>query len=259
MRAVADRALLVIADIGGYTRFMRVHRINLAHAQYVVGQLMEAIIDSLGRDWKLAKLEGDAAFVYRRIGAAEAPDAEEVRQRLLAILAAFRARQRRLVADRSCNCDGCLQAAQLTLKFVAHAGEVAFQRIKRLTELAGIDVILVHRLLKNSVPIPEYVLASAEVQLHEALPEPAVPIEEDLEGLGTRRLYYLDVAALGPLDLPEPRRSRLGVALAWLRMTVRSLPTMLGLRRVRLGAANLAAIHHSDPAALPRADESAQA
>nr|WP_223740804.1 DUF2652 domain-containing protein [Corallococcus sp. AS-1-12] len=32
-----------------------------------------------------------------------------------------------------------------TLKFVAHAGEVAFQKVKHLTELAGVDVILVHR------------------------------------------------------------------------------------------------------------------
>ena len=32
------RAVLVIADIGGYTRFMKVHRINLAHAQHIVAQ-----------------------------------------------------------------------------------------------------------------------------------------------------------------------------------------------------------------------------
>jgi hypothetical protein len=30
------RGVFVIADIGGYPRFMRVHRINLEHAQYVV-------------------------------------------------------------------------------------------------------------------------------------------------------------------------------------------------------------------------------
>ena len=57
-----------------------------------------------------------------------------------------------------CTCDGCTQAGELKLKFVAHVGEVAFQKVKRYTELAGVDVILVHRLLKNSVPIPEYVL-----------------------------------------------------------------------------------------------------
>ena len=32
------RAVLVIADIGGYTPFMRLHRTSLAHAQDVVGR-----------------------------------------------------------------------------------------------------------------------------------------------------------------------------------------------------------------------------
>ena len=76
-----QRALLLIADIGGYTRFMKVHRINLAHAQYVVGRLLEAVIDAARPRFKLAKLEGDAAFFYalfargkeRRPRAAERP------------------------------------------------------------------------------------------------------------------------------------------------------------------------------------------
>ena len=61
-----------------------------------------------------------------------------------------------LSIDRVCNCDGCVQVGTLKLKFVAHLGEIAFQKVKRYTELAGVDVILVHRLLKNSVPVPEY-------------------------------------------------------------------------------------------------------
>ena len=59
-----ERAVLLIADIGGYTRFMKVHRVNLSHAQYVVAQLLEAVIDAAEPRFKLAKLEGDAAFFY---------------------------------------------------------------------------------------------------------------------------------------------------------------------------------------------------
>ncbi|HLU67838.1 MAG TPA: DUF2652 domain-containing protein [Kofleriaceae bacterium] len=240
----SERVLMVIADIGGYTRFMRVHKINLAHAQYVVTQLMEAILDALGRRWKLAKLEGDAAFVYRRLGDGEPLDGGELRRRVLDIAGAFRARQAQLAAERTCACDGCMQAGQLTLKFVAHAGEALFHRVKRMTELAGVDVILVHRLLKNSVPIDEYVLCSDEVHRHLAaeLSAPAVPIEEDLEGLGARRLYYVDLAQLGPIELPAAPRSRLRAVLRWLHMTVRSLPYMVGLRRPPLDAEALAAI-----------------
>ena len=42
-------------------------------------------------------------------------------------------------------------------------GEVAVQDITRRRKLIGIDVIFVHRLLKNPVRVSEYVLLSEEV------------------------------------------------------------------------------------------------
>jgi len=39
------------------------------------------------------------------------------------------------------------------------------QKVKRLTELAGVDVIVVHRMLKNAVPVPEYLLIRLAVPL----------------------------------------------------------------------------------------------
>lgn len=101
---MAFRALLVIADIGGYTRFMRVHRINLAHAQYIVGRLLEATIDAAGARWKLAKLEGDAAFFYARLPENGALDGARLRDQLVAIRRAFHDRRERLVAERMCSC-----------------------------------------------------------------------------------------------------------------------------------------------------------
>jgi hypothetical protein len=43
---VQERALLLIADIGGYTAFIRAHRTSLVHAQDVVARLLEARIDA---------------------------------------------------------------------------------------------------------------------------------------------------------------------------------------------------------------------
>ena len=57
----------------------------------------------------------------------------------------------------------CNQTSDLKLKFVAHVGEVAIQKIKRRRKLVGIDVIFVHRLLKNPVEVSEYVLFSEEL------------------------------------------------------------------------------------------------
>ncbi|HZI14749.1 MAG TPA: DUF2652 domain-containing protein, partial [Myxococcus sp.] len=159
-----EKALLLIADIGGYTRFMKQHRFSLAHAQDTVAQLLEAVIDASGR-FKLAKLEGDAAFFY-----AVGDDVTAFTQQVADIRRAFLTRKEQLILDRLCNCDGCTQVNALTLKFVVHSGEVAFQKVKHLTELAGVDVILVHRMLKNEVPVSEYVLMTDTV-LQQFAPE----------------------------------------------------------------------------------------
>ena len=57
------RALLLLADIGGYTRFMKLHRMSLAHAQENTDRLLKAVVDAAPR-LRLADLEGDAAFLY---------------------------------------------------------------------------------------------------------------------------------------------------------------------------------------------------
>lgn len=56
-----QRAVLLIADIGGCTNYMHWNRKHLAHAQWTVAQLLESVIDA-AKGMKLAKLEGDAAF-----------------------------------------------------------------------------------------------------------------------------------------------------------------------------------------------------
>jgi len=45
---------LLIADIAGYARFMKFHRASLAHAQEIVAQLLEAVIDATQSHLKLA-------------------------------------------------------------------------------------------------------------------------------------------------------------------------------------------------------------
>lgn len=253
------QALLVIADIGGYTRFMKVHRINLAHAQHIVARLLEAVIDGAGRKLKLAKLEGDAAFFY-----AEMPVAPEDQKRaLVSIRNAFLRRRDELAINRLCTCDGCTQAGELKLKFVAHLGEVAFQKVKRWTELAGVDVILVHRLLKNSVPISEYVLMSEE--LHETIAPTlgveTAPLDEDLEGLGVKRTYYVEMDALAGKHVAAVRESFFAKLTGWLRMTWRSIPYFLGLKKACDGFRNVDFAIATDPqkvrpSALPPADSS---
>jgi hypothetical protein len=50
----------------------------------------------------------------------------------------------------TCTCTACLRASSLDLKFVLHAGRFVLQQIAGSRELSGPDVVMAHRLLKNS-------------------------------------------------------------------------------------------------------------
>jgi hypothetical protein len=58
-----ERALLLLVDIVGYTKFMRLHRINLAHSQDITQRLLEAMVDAVP-SLRLVEIEGDAVFLY---------------------------------------------------------------------------------------------------------------------------------------------------------------------------------------------------
>jgi hypothetical protein len=47
------RVILVIADISGYTRFTRLHRLSQAHAESIICELLEAVIGQTEHPLKL--------------------------------------------------------------------------------------------------------------------------------------------------------------------------------------------------------------
>jgi hypothetical protein len=120
--------LLLIADIAGYTRFMKMHDTSLVHAQQIIADLLEAVIDAAGPSLRLAKLEGDAAFFYMPSPTDGAPAPTLIEERTAAIYRAFHARAADIKANTLCPCDGCQQAGNLKIKLVGHAGGVAVQK-----------------------------------------------------------------------------------------------------------------------------------
>ena len=229
----SERALLLIADIGGYTEYMRTHRMSLAHAEVNTARLLEAVIDAAG-DFELIEIEGDAAFLARRADALDADATAAAMNRVVAGMHRAFHRERQYVASNLCPCDACEQANNLKLKFVAHVGEVATQTIRNRHKLVGIDVILVHRLVKNSVPAPEYVLLSEELYRNGGGAfDPVQQVEQDLEGIGPVRTYFAEIADVaGPLP-PMPPPSRLARLARTVDVAGRGIPYMLGLRRPR--------------------------
>src|SRR3954447_25305108 len=225
-----DRALLVIADIGGYTEYMSSHRMSLAHAEVNTARLLEKVIDA-APGFDLIEIEGDAAFLSRHADALDGgATIAAATQTAVGMHRAFHV-ERQHVATNLCPCDGCAQADNLKLKFVAHVGEVATQTIRQRRKLVGIDVIFVHRLLKNPVEAPEYLLLSEELYQagRAALPDPVHEVSQDLEGIGPTRAYFVDIEDLAGSVPPPPEPSLLGRLGRTVDVAGRGLPYMLGL------------------------------
>jgi Protein of unknown function (DUF2652) len=218
------RALLLIADIGGYTEYMQSHRTMLGHAEAATTRLLQKVVDA-APGFELIEIEGDAAFLSRNgDGVDGSVELAAVTGAAVAMHSAFHA-ERRLVELNLCPCASCTQTAGLKLKFVAHAGEVATQKIKRRRKLVGMDVIYVHRLLKSPVPVPEYVLLSEDLYRNGSTDQPMQEIAQDLDGIGPVRAYFAEVDSLpGPrVPVPEPSFSRrLGATFGMLGWGVQS-------------------------------------
>lgn len=230
-----ERAFLLLADIVGYTKFMKLHRINLAHSQDITQRLLVSMVDAVP-SLRLVEIEGDAVFLYGSPDEIEqGSSSDEFLALALKMHQAFHARQQWMVARNMCACEACKMVGTLRVKFVGHVGEVATQTIKKRTKLVGIDVIAAHRMLKNTVPVQEYMLMSDSVydRCDRTVRERSVPIDEELEGVGTMAMHFVDLSAIAlePPLLPDP------TFLARLRETVgvgmRCFPREIGLRKFR--------------------------
>ena len=137
---------MIIADISGYTDYLQ--GAELDHAHDVISDLMTAIVTPLRSHFRLNKLEGDAAFLY---APPEEIDGSVLLDMVEGSYFAFRGRVRTIERATTCTCGACSLIPMLGLKMVVHHGTLAHQSVLGLDELAGPDVILVHRLLKNDV------------------------------------------------------------------------------------------------------------
>ena len=141
-----EQACLVIADISGYTSYLA--GVELDHAQDILGDLMNTVVGSLRPAFRLAKLEGDAAFCYVMT---DTVDGSALMDSIEGTYFSFRRRLRDVAAASTCECNACIRIPSLNLKILAHHGPVGRQRIAGRDELVGSEVILAHRLLKNDV------------------------------------------------------------------------------------------------------------
>ncbi|MEO8625185.1 MAG: DUF2652 domain-containing protein [Candidatus Limnocylindrales bacterium] len=145
MAATPESGFLVLADLTGYTAYLSGSEIE--HAPAIAGDLLETIVGRLEPPYRLAKFEGDAAFLFVEDGRA---DGSLLLDAIEAAYLAFRRRLRSIDQATTCECNSCRLAPRLDLKVFVHHGAFVWSRIAGRDELAGSDVIIVHRLLKGA-------------------------------------------------------------------------------------------------------------
>ncbi|MFK7906561.1 MAG: DUF2652 domain-containing protein [Chitinophagales bacterium] len=215
------KVFLALVDISGYTQFIKLHKVSLLHAEEIISDLLNEVLIHAKLPLVAHDLEGDAIFFYAESdGSSEM--ARAVYEQIQLFHEVFQAREQQLISNCSiCICQACQEIGELKLKSILHHGEAAFSQVQQFKKLAGEDVILAHRLLKNSVPSKEYVMMSSA--FHELCGDVAAAVSEDrceeCEGLGK-----VDVRVFYP-EMPEvlsllPKASLAKRLFTWINMNV---------------------------------------
>lgn len=194
--------LLFVPDISGFTHFVAATEVE--HSRHIIQELLETLIDVNEIGLTVSEIEGDAILFYRF---GDAPASEQLFRQIEKMFVAFHGHLRRYETQRICRCGACVGVNSLTLKIVAHYGEISENRVKEHIKLFGKDVIAVHRLLKNGIPHHEYALFTEGLTKQwpdEAAPEWA-PCDQGCEEYDVGRIDF-EYVALGPLKekIPEP-------------------------------------------------------
>jgi len=194
MQATEKRVVIVLADISGYTRFMVENQMSAVHGQQYITLLIETLMREIRIPLRLQEIEGDALFLY-----AEDPGSDEewknvleqIPDMLQRFFNAFYEGSVLAMEASPCKCTFCRNGKDLALKIVVHTGSAVFHQVGGYNKVSGPDVILAHRLLKNSVPDKEYLLMSeaAYSTIGQKMEGPFLEGKESYEGFGRTNTF----------------------------------------------------------------------
>ena len=191
----AGERYLLLADISGYSSFMagveQEHGVDFSGgipaAYGVLGDLLDAVVEGVGPDLALVKLEGDAVFAAAPAAGLDG-QGDRVLETVRATYRAFIDARTRAIPANDHICTACPAVAHLDLKVVLHRGQAVRQAVGSGSDLLGPAVTVAHRLLKNTVrdqigPRP-YLFMTDPAAMALGLPEVGVAHREDYPDAG---------------------------------------------------------------------------
>lgn len=187
---MATEGTFILTDIGGYTGFLT--GVGIEHGKEITSHLFNSLLKCNRGRWKVANIEGDCIFFYRQ--GREPP--EELLDHIRTLYTDFCDRTVDIASRSSCPCGACSRTSDLTLKFIVHGGEFDKQKIGNREELIGPEVVVAHRLLKNSVPVAEYALLTPALGYPSGSVALATAGSDTYEDVGVVEYTYLDLAQM---------------------------------------------------------------
>ncbi|CAN5504703.1 hypothetical protein BH23BAC1_BH23BAC1_30700 [soil metagenome] len=146
-------ATILIPDISGFTEYMTTT--ELSHSSYAIHKLINAIVNYVGEEYEVSEIEGDAVLMIRK---GPAPSQKEILDTCLRIFNSFHLQRNWMQYRTVCPCAACVAIGNLTLKFVVHYGPLVEMKVGSFVKHSGTEMIVAHRLMKNSINNDEYVL-----------------------------------------------------------------------------------------------------
>ena len=194
-------AFICIPDITGFTEFMS--EVSLESSKRIIPSLLNRIIYANSINLKISEIEGDAVLFYRN---GPLPSAQELIAQCRRFFHEFRAELDQIVERNDNHHEYRDLTRKLGLKVIMHYGPIGMVQVGSHLKLMGEEIIVAHRLLKNSVSEKEYVLFSQDVveQLKGSesslITDWAVRQDDHYDHIGTMMYHYINVDQLFQIE-----------------------------------------------------------
>ncbi|MES2849446.1 MAG: DUF2652 domain-containing protein [Bacteroidota bacterium] len=217
-----NNATILIPDISGFTEFMTTT--ELSHSSHAINLLIDAMLEAVGEEYEVSEIEGDAVLLIKK---GPAPSQKEIMNTCLKIFNGFHFQRKFLELNAVCPCGACQAIIDLTLKFVVHHGPLAEIKVGRFVKQSGTEMIVAHRLLKNSINNDEYLLLTEKLFNDEADPSGVVDMEwirsaDEYASIGKvdYRFTLLNEARKNVPDPPAPQYNYPAADMSYMEMTI---------------------------------------
>jgi hypothetical protein len=217
---MTSKGFFILTDISGYTEFLT--ESELEHAHLALQNLFDAQLQNIRFPLKISGFRGDAIFMYTPETTLINPQSFiETLENLYVI---FTETAHNMQANTTCPCRACVNIKKLDLKMCIHYGDYLIQTLGDREELLGADVIVPHRMLKNSViektGIRSYALfsnAAAQALGLNRFCTVLTPHSEAYEHLGEVDMFVHDLHEAWE-KFQQIHRHRVDPATAWIKI-----------------------------------------